>query len=96
MLSTIRYVWTVFTLILDIYSLSACTINSVFKATDLITGAARKWFDAKVRGATFITDFGRSDLHVDPQSDLKGGLHQPRNLYILQLGICHHLTSGCQ
>ena len=64
-------------------TLTTCTGNPVFKVVTLITGSIRKWLEknAKDRGVTFITGFGRSDHHQTATS------HQP-----FHPGLCVSLS----
>ena len=64
------------------------TVNPVFKAATLITVPIRKWLDknAKVRGATFITRFGRSDQKHGPTAASKPVQFATRGLSSLPSG----------
>ena len=64
------------------------TVNPVCKAATLITVPIRKWLDknANVRGATFITGFGRSDQKRRPMAAHKPVQFATRGLSSLTSG----------
>ena len=67
---------------------STGTVNPVFKAMTLITVPIRKWLDknAKVRGATFFTGFGRSYKKRGPTAASKPVQFATRGLSSLPSG----------